>query len=681
MAIWQPPEEAAPPAPELPEEKYYQLATFTEQQWDQLHQELTSLGSAGTVPERCVHCADEKIHSPTRGLYLLTDAEAEILKTDPRIKFINVDYSSYPEIYKPPADEIHASSPELIQRYISSVYNYRDFENVNSLNQSHVNRAGYQLLRCSQKNEPWLEGGRTDTEVFQSNIYQYGTGKHIDIIVGDDGMWFGHPEFQNNTGTPNPTGYIGGNVLPGNGTCDLLDLVLDAPYYLDPDWFNASPSTRLTTRWDGTTVPVESVALNWWALPSNRSAKFLNMGVVDIRSYGYTRARNNGSNSARSTYGQHGTCCCALTYGRTQGWAYNANKWALNVYSPYGSDFEPYFDLMKLFHLNKPINPVFGTKDPTISSNSWGFRASKGTTNGFYHFRGVATQYGGVANEPAFISHMGATGDTGRWKSEHKPNSYLEALDECIKSGVIFVAAAGNSNQKQVGSDHPDWNNRVSATAGQTMDETSYVEFYLDTTGSTNRRGFPQQGGMYDDEDGKRIYPVINVGALDDNFNTGLESKVDYSDRGEGIDVYAPADGTLAANHSYTNRGSRPDTYPGFTYNSGVAYDTGFGGTSAACPVTAGFIATVMEWNRDWTWKDIKNWLKTLDTQDAADFYYGAESTSATDSNWFDYEGLEGGVPRVLYQKNIKIRTKVGRQTVAKGQMSLKNGLGLRIKK
>ena len=32
---------------------------------------------------------------------------------------------------------------------------------------------------------------------------------------------------------------VGGNVLPGNGYCDVLDVVLDGPYYIDPDWFTA----------------------------------------------------------------------------------------------------------------------------------------------------------------------------------------------------------------------------------------------------------------------------------------------------------------------------------------------------------------------------------------------------------------------------------------------------------
>jgi subtilisin family serine protease len=274
---------------------------------------------------------------------------------------------------------------------------------------------------------------------------------------------------------------------------------------------------------------------------------------------------------------------------------------------------------------------------------------------------------------------MGVTGDTGRWKSEMKTNSYTTALDECIASGVIFVGAAGNSNQKQVGSSHPDWENRVSVTAEETMAQTSWEEFGLETTGSTNRRGFPQQGGMFNNELNERIYPVINIGALDDDFNGTKESKVDYSDRGEEIDVYAPADGTLAANHTYESVGNRPDTYPGFTFNGGVATDCTFGGTSAACPVATGLIATVLEHNRSWGWQEVKTWLESLDTQADSLFYFGTESTTATSANWFDYESLEGGSARVLYQGNINISNIPFRKLI-KGSFRIKGNLMLRFR-
>lgn len=658
----------------MSEEKYYQLGTHTAEQWCELHQELGQEG-LGAV-DRCVECVDNKSHSPTRGSYLLTDEEAELLKEDPRIKFINIDYSKYPEIYKPPKDELQSSSPALLSRYSGSVKNYR---RVSGLNTADVNRTGYQLLRCQQKLDPWVSNSYADTFVIESNINQYGTGKDIDVIVADEGMWIGHPEFQNNSvgvvssdPVEKPAGYVGGNVLPGNGTCDVLDLVLDSPYYLDPDWFNADPATRLTTRWDGTIVPVESVARAWWSNSSQRSPQYASAGTVSIFS-SYTRGNTGGSNTTKPVGGdgQHGTPCGALTYGRSQGWAYNANKWTLDLYGSYGSGIEQGFDIQKIFHQIKPVNPNYGTKNPTVSSNSWGYRASKGTTNGFYHFRNDGpVQYPGTFSEPAFIDHMGSQGDAGRWKSEMKINSLTTALDELIESGVIFVAAAGNSNQKQVNTSHPDWGNYVSATADQTLEQSNYFEFGVATTGSTNRRGFPQQGGMYD-SDGVRIYPAINIGALDDNYNSGKETKVNYSDRGNSIDVYAPADGTLAANLSYPSVGNRPDTYSGFGY---TATDCTFGGTSAACPVAAGFIATVLEHNRSWDWQEVKEWLGRLDTQTSEVFYYGLESTTATDPNWFDYRSLEGGLAKVIYQGGFIF----SRRFIKTGSFSINGAMTIR---
>ena len=853
--------------------KYYQLGTHTEAEWDELHKELCQHNShCDHVPERSVELVDDQLHSPTRGTYLLTDEEAESLKKDPRVKFINIDYKNYPKEFKPPADELQSIRPELISRYSSSVKNYREFSVSNTLVGTDVdaNRTGYQLYRCQQKLDPWIDNSYADNFVVNTNISQYGTGKNVDLIVADDGTWFGHPEFQNNTvlrsnGTTvieKPNGYVGGNLLPGNGTCDLLDLVLDAPYYIDPEWFDADPTNRLITRWDGTRVPVESVARAWWGNSSQRSSKFSTAGTVIIDS-SYTRANCNGSNTAQSTVGDHGTACAGLAYGRTQGWAYNANKWAFNLYNTYGTDIEQGFDLVKIFHQTKPINLKFGTKDPTVMSNSWGYRSNKdpgGLTRYYTHRSDSNIAYTSEIGIN-WLSHMGTQGDGGRWKSEMKINSYTTALDELIASGVIFVAASGNSNQKQVNSGHPDFNNYITATNGGSLSNSSFFEFGLEVTGTTNRRGFPQQGGMYNDQSGNRIYPVINIGALDDDYKTSKEAKVNYSDRGNSIDVYAPADGTLAANRGYSPNWSRPDTYPqyrqgngsitdnGFsavcssttTLNGGtflpqagrsfsmvttvgnavittipagflnittnpittptvgnnddgyftlalpwsiffngssystvyvgtntyitfgggstaylgingsnpafdkicvsstdnsvqriytatqgvapnrtfilrvqgtaatsgtlgspnmeyeyhffendisridlhinlnsrvaaagvtaplVATDAAFSGTSAACPVAAGFLATVLEWNRDWTWQNVKNYLQSLDVQDSSDFYYGTESTTPTTSNWLDYESLEGGDARVLYQGKIDARFKLGSRPVLRG--------------
>lgn len=682
-------------------EKYYQLGTHKESDWDSLHIELINLGcDRDTVPNRKIECADDQPHSSTRGTYLLTEEEAEELKKDPRVKFINIDYKRYPE-YTPPKDELQATRPELINRYSAAVKNYREFEVSNTLAASpdatDANRTGFQLYRCQQKLDPWVDGALADNAVVSANISQYGTGRHVDVIVADEGMWIGHPEFQNNTVlvsdgvTPleKPNGYTGGNLLPGNGTCDVLDLVLDSPYYIDPEWFDADPDNRLTTRWDGTIVPVESVARTWWSNASQRSAKFAGAGTVSV-SANYTRLNTSGDNTQRPPIsppfideGSHGTPCGALTYGRTQGWAYNANKWTLDLYGAYGSGIEQGFDIQKIFHQLKPVNPLYGTKDPTISSNSWGYRSNKDPGGATRYWTHRASSNNAYTSETgiSWLSTMGTQGDAGRWKSEMKTNSLTAALDELIDAGVIFVVAAGNSNQKQVNYGHPDFNNYITATNGGSLENSSFFEFSIEVTGTTNRRGFPQQGGKYVNDDGSVGYKTINIGALDDDYNSGLETKVGYSDRGEGIDIYAPADGTLSANKSYTNEGPRPDTYGGFTYNSGVAYDTGFSGTSAACPVAAGFLATVLEWNRDWTWRELKDWILTLDAQDPSDFYYGTESTTPTAANWTDYRSLEGGTARVVYQGKIYARFKQGQRPVIKGSIQVKGDLDFRLRK
>jgi hypothetical protein len=98
-----------------------------------------------------------------------------------------------------------------------------------------------------------------------------------------------------------------------------------------------------------------------------------------------------------------------------------------------------------------------------------------------------------------------------------------------------------------------------------------------------------------------------------------------------------------------------------------TATDTAFSGTSAACPVAAGFIATVLEYNRDWDWRDVKTYLRSLTIQSASDFYYGSESTTATTSNWTDYESLEGGDARVIYQGKIDTRFKLGARNIISG--------------
>jgi hypothetical protein len=204
------------------EKKCYQLGTYTAEDWHYIHEVLMRDGTLeDNIPPRSVECTDDKLHSETRGTYLLSEDEVDELINHPKIKFINLDPSVYPEVLPPPQP---GSS-----RYSSAVKNYRNpvgvCPNTNPTS-AELNRTGYQLLRLTQKNDPW--NGNSSTVISSNITYTY-DGRHVDLVVGDNGVWIGHPEFIN-TGN-GPTKFIGGNVLSRrNGEtalCGVLDLIFD----------------------------------------------------------------------------------------------------------------------------------------------------------------------------------------------------------------------------------------------------------------------------------------------------------------------------------------------------------------------------------------------------------------------------------------------------------------------
>ena len=656
-------------------EKYYTLGTHTAEQWLELHAELIADGNVyESVPSREVVVDDDKLHSPTRGSYLLTEEEVSDLRTDDRIKFINESTERYPDKFMPPEDELHCvTNNTLTDRWANSYNNYQSWTTSDRIIESNfssaeptVNRTTA-LYRMQTKQNPWKTSSTNENVAISAKVQQVGAGENVDIICADNASWIGHTEFINTgvTNGVNPSDYIGGNVLPGNGICDCLDLVLDAPYYIDPDWFNASASTRLMTRWDGTTVPVESVARSWWTSSTQRSSSFAVFGNIPVSS-DYTRNGSNGSNTTFPTTGTHGTQCASLIFGRTHGWAYNANKWILNLYGSGNiGSMEIGFDIQKIFHQYKPNNSVYGTKDPTMSSNSWGYRSSA-KSGSHYHFRNSgATAYGGRFDEPGFISWLGATGDAGRWKSEMYDNSMTQAGDELTAAGVIMITAAGNSNQQQVNPDHPNYDNRISNNNSNAFYQDAFTEFGFNVTGSTNRRGFPQHIGKTVSQTAQNNstvkFPAINIGALDDDMTNSFDQdrKVNYSDMGSAIDLFAPGDGTLAATKDYygTDTARSDGAYSGLTAIASCR-DTRFSGTSAACPIAAGFLAIVMQYNRGWTYENLRSWIQTnVETQPTADMYEGTEVTTAT-ANWAaDYNALQGASRRIIYQATIPVST------------------------
>ena len=772
--------------------KEYWVGCYTKDDWEFIHVELMKDGSLeDNIPTDICECPNDCLQSETRGIYLLTDTEASALQNHPKVKYLHVNTAKYPGTYLTNPDDIAFSEPSSkTYRYASVVKHQRDATisgyMENNPDSTLLNRGGYQLKRHQQKIDPWY--GSDDSTIFTDRIQQYGTGVDVDVIVCDQDMWFGHIEFLNPSGISNikesnnstasstsaPSNYVGTNVLKSGfssssttGYCEVLDLVLDAPYYIDKAWFEADASNRLMERWDGTTVPVESVAREWWTDSSKRSASFSSAGTISSSSISsYTRATCNGSNTAYHTgFGFHGTPCASQAYGRQYGWAYNANKWFLNLYGTSSIGLENGFDIQKIFHQTKPNRSSDNTKNPTVSSNSWGLRQNT-LSSGYYYFREGATGGNGTSysTRPAFMSNFYGGSSASRCNEYVDGHAAITAGDELIASGVIFVCAAGNQNQKLVQSNHPDYNNYYASSA-----DTDYADAktnsiyslmnYTATYNSTNRPGFPEQIGV-DRTTTPFTYKTIGVGALDDDHTAGgLERKASYSNMGNIIDCWAAADDTISAGDD--NSGTRynrydayysiPNTYSISVSNSGssaytlsgsdrngsvsgnnatvnlkvgdtisfsvnasghpffiktasstgtgdqatgvtnngaqsgtvswtpdttgtyyyicqyhgsmvgqisVTSSTGsveseditFGGTSSACPIAAGLIATKLQYNRTWTYADVRNWLASqVGDTTTSYFYSGTEATTATDSNWSDTYNLQGSNLRIIY--------------------------------
>ena len=683
--------EALPKEPEGSDvKKEYNVTCSNKSDWDFIREELEKDGSIeDNIPTPNCHCFNECLQSDVRGGFLLTDNEADELRKNPKVINVHLETRAYPGTY-PRFDTDCIFGKEY--RYASTVKHQRDWDSSgvapSTPNKSLENRCSSHLKRHMQKACPWQGGTGNDGQVFDDRIQQHGTGKDVDVIVCDTNVWFGHIEFQNDYDTNNnsesmtaPSNYTGGNVLKSghatsatNGTCDALDLVLDAPYYIDPAWFEAFASQRLTVRWDGTTVPVESAAKAWWSNGSSRSSQFLNSGTVPSSTLSsYTRLRCNGSNVSRNTYsGTHGTPCMSQTYGRQYGWAYNANKWFLSIISSNSPSYEACFDLQKIFHQTKPNRASDNTKNPTVSSNSWGFRTSP-LSSGWYYFRPSAidgsvtgVQY---SSKPEFLDNFSGNVRGGEFESTQ---ATMVAGKEMVDAGVIFVCAAGNQCEKTVNSNHPDYNNYYASSSSTSYENAKASTGYSsDLNGaymynSTSRRGFPAQIGC-DKTTTPYTYKTISIGCIDDVFTSGKERNVYYTNKGEGIDGWTQGDASLAArSHSGgysrydktftiahgndSSDSAQRDTSDTSNTTSLTSTDRYFDGTSSACPIAAGIIATVIETNRNWTFEDVRDWMKDDCGQaDTNNFYMGTEATTVNSSAWGDSNSAQGYAPTVLW--------------------------------
>jgi hypothetical protein len=397
-------------------------------------------------------------------------------------------------------------------------------------------------------------------------------------------------------------------------------------------------------------------------------------GDSTIAPYEYPTATNPGSgagtgfNTASSEEHNHAYHVATIACGRSQGWAKDANIYSFDVNSRILDTDGNYidggvggvfyvFDLIRAWHLSKPINPETGIRNPTIVNNSWGairkYRIKDTSVKFAVEVRGVRTPSTGVKSwettedestlaslglrwiAPSSGVDLGLSEDQILLKYPTAPDYLLNAflspqIQDAIDNGIIFVAATGNHYCKICkDSSDPDWNNKV-------IFEDGSEEYYHRGTLSA-------------------ISNVISVS----NVSNFADEKISLRNGvGPRVDVFAPGVTIISSVHNNIEHtdingwgGWEQETYyptidiNGRTYSK-WSYD-GSGATSMSCPQVTGVLACILEHYPRMNQQDCKDFITTT----AKVNQIGGDTTDLSGTDWTSDESLYGAPNRYLYYK------------------------------
>ena len=629
----------------------YMVIVNSPEDWETVHNYIINENEIDGIPNRKINCSNVQEFSLRTAIYEMSAAEAESLKRYSKIETVELNPDKYPQpqsIDSARFGNVVAFNKPLLPAALDA----------ESIAYKNGVRSNWSMLFVNNpSSEPFQGVGISTVDYVERDIPYSMTGRHVDAVTIDTGMGILHPEF-----------------LSGDGTHRVFDVILDGPYKVDPDFFNADPSNRLeTVTIDSVVIGTrakESVARDWWANTgtSYRSAAYSSVGTVSISS-SYTRIHAHSKNGTNAVSNSHGTSCASQIGGKSFGLAYECNLWNIRIVlggagGVIGSDTA--LNACTIWHKAKKIQST--DPDPTLVNNSYGGSASTGNDNGTsysHSYRGNSLTYTGSGAADTVPSNAGAcrnhkyftynvsgssggAGYSGDGQYTTTGSTTNTAAENAIAAGCIMVSSAGNTNQKLSDKNDVDFDN-----------------WYSNSSNYINRVGGVQQGFSGDHDIGKGC---IRVGAIDCAVEPADEKqgatkysirKVCYSANGPMVDIFAPAEKSMSAAYASSEDYQRND--------DSNFYDTWFNGTSSAGPNVCSLIALYLQSNRRANQDNVRHWLYTDGSKDGliSDPYsginvtgywsqsYNASTDEASNINEsYNYRGngnLRGAANRVLF--------------------------------
>lgn len=336
--------------------------------------------------------------------------------------------------------------------------------------------------------------------------------------------------------------------------------------------------------------------------------------------------------------GEHGTHVATTIAGKTFGYAKNARIYSIRIFGD-GTQMiteSDMFDLVRVWHSRKPIDPVTGARRPTIVNMSFGYAWYYCNANLWYTSNIKSIRYRGTLNNYPWGTNprteFGMIYNDGPWQRHGLIIPSVDAeLADAAAAGIIFVHAAGNYSHKVDKQGGVDYNNYYTVS-----------DWFADMI-APGQPIYYHRGGS----PSTTATTGITVGAGDSlPVTVGkklFEQIAYYTERGPGVDVIAPgSDITAGTSKTSSFAPLAPYVWGKNTTTDKSHFVTKISGSSMATPQVTGVLALYLSKYPKSTLADCRNWLLSIVKKNQI-------NTTTTDNDWYNSTAMLSGPNNYLY--------------------------------